>query len=101
MAWTRGHAADLPPEPAADPSTVKTRGGPDSALNGFLSGMKDGDKALFVVGGGTAALTYLSTVDLDSRFTHVVVVGDQGYWMEPGRAQARPAAPHPGVAARG
>ncbi|ABM31657.1 hypothetical protein Aave_1060 [Paracidovorax citrulli AAC00-1] len=90
MASTRGHAAGLPPEPAADPSTVKTRGGPDSALNGFLSGMKEGDKALFVVGGGTAALTYLSTVDLDSRFTHVVVVGDQGYWNRVGHRLAQP-----------
>ncbi|MVT29335.1 hypothetical protein GO496_16270 [Acidovorax citrulli] len=52
--------------------------------------MKEGDKALFVVGGGTAALTYLSTVDLDSRFTHVVVVGDQGYWNRVGHRLAQP-----------
>ncbi|MBF9266492.1 hypothetical protein [Paracidovorax cattleyae] len=52
--------------------------------------MSEDDRALFVVGGGTAALTYLSTANLDSMFTHVVVIGDLGYWNRVGHRLAQP-----------
>ncbi|MFM0069384.1 FAD/NAD(P)-binding protein [Paraburkholderia aspalathi] len=59
-------------------------------MSEFFAGMSADDKALIVVGGGTAALTYLSTIDLDEKLTHVAVVGDQGYWSKVGHRLAQP-----------
>ncbi len=57
----------------------------------FYNGMSLDDEVLVVAGRGTAALTYLSTVDLEPKFTHVVMLGGLGYWEKSAHRLAQPA----------
>jgi hypothetical protein len=63
----------------------------EASIDDFASSVGNGDKTLVVVGGGTAAITYLATAEIDKEYTHVAIVGDQGYW---GKQAHRLAQPH-------
>ena len=60
-------------------------------LQKFYESIPPSGKVLVVVGGGTAALTYLYTAEIEEQYTHVLIVGDRGYW---GMAAHRLAQPH-------
>ncbi|MCE0723735.1 FAD-dependent oxidoreductase [Legionella resiliens] len=60
------------------------------SIDEFQTSAKTG-KILAVIGGGTAALTYLYTQDIGKEYSHVLVLGDRGYW---GIAAHRLAQPH-------
>jgi hypothetical protein len=64
-----------------------------ASLQEFYQGIsKDkNDKVLVIVGGGTAGLTYLSTAEIDPKYTHVVILGGQGYWSKASHRLAQPA----------
>lgn len=61
-----------------------------TSLKDFYEGVSESDRVLVVVGGGTAGLTYLSTMEIDPKYTHVAIVGDQGYWKVVGHRLAQP-----------
>ncbi|OEH45496.1 Ferredoxin--NADP reductase [Legionella parisiensis] len=60
------------------------------SIEDFQMSAKTG-KVLVVIGGGTAALTYLYTQDIEKEYSHVLILGDRGYW---GTAAHRLAQPH-------
>lgn len=61
------------------------------SIEEFQRSAKTGGKVLVVIGGGTAALTYLYTQDIEKEYSHVLILGDRGYW---GTAAHRLAQPH-------
>jgi hypothetical protein len=46
----------------------------------FYQNIPDNEKVLMLVGGGTAALTYLYTQEIEPLYTHIIILGDRGYW---------------------
>ena len=61
-----------------------------AALQTFYQNIPEGEKVLVVVGGGTAALTYLYTQDIPAEYTHIVILGDRGYWETAAHRLAQP-----------
>lgn len=49
-------------------------------LQEFYETIPLGEKVLAVVGGGTAALTYLYTAEIEAQYKHIIILGDRGYW---------------------
>jgi hypothetical protein len=71
--------------------TVSTPHPEADELVKFYQSIPADKDVLVVVGGGTAALTYLYTQELESKYSHIVILGDRGYW---GVASHRLAQPH-------
>ncbi len=61
-----------------------------AALQQFYDDVADGEAVLLVVGGGTAALTYLYTHDIEPEYTHIVILGGRGYWQAAAHRLAQP-----------
>jgi hypothetical protein len=61
-----------------------------SDLHRFYLDIPQHQKVLVVIGGGTAALTYLYTADIEPIYTHIVILGDRGYWGYAGHRLAQP-----------
>jgi hypothetical protein len=67
--------------------------GNNTEINSLLEFYQDvhpGQHVLVIVGGGTAALTYLYTADLDPKYSHVVILGERGYWKKASHRLAQP-----------
>lgn len=56
----------------------------------LLSLVPDDEKTLLVIGGGTAALTWLYTADIPDQLKHVVLIGERGYWSMAAHRLAQP-----------
>ena len=59
-------------------------------LFSFYGEISTDHNVLLVVGGGTAAYTYLYTADIASRYTHVIILGGHGYWQKAEHPLAQP-----------
>ena len=64
----------------------------ERSLKEFYKKLSATDKVTVVVGGGTAALTYLATKRFDEADTHILVLGTAGYWGD--KVAHRLAQPH-------
>ncbi len=54
----------------------------NSSLIDFCKSARSTHKMLVVVGAGTAAWTYLRTCQLDPDISHIMVLGNRGYWSK-------------------
>lgn len=60
------------------------------ALNAFYKNKAPNERVLVIVGGGTAAFTYLYTVEIDPQYKHILILGNQGYWSHAAHRLSQP-----------
>lgn len=56
----------------------------------FYRDIPEGEEVLVVVGGGVAALTYLYTHAQEIQQSHIVILGERGYWAKAAHRLAQP-----------